>query len=86
MNYGFDYMRTLNLDLCLEIVNEYLLFSPNTQEKDGEVFITVGKSPCIQILEKVIESCPGLSEALLLLGKIRLHNGDFDGIYFVLFI
>lgn len=79
MPYGSDYLKVLNPDLCLTIVNEYLSFAPNSLDKSSELFINVGKSPCNQILEQVIEACPGLSAALLLLGKLKLHNGDLDG-------
>ncbi|XP_046740894.1 tetratricopeptide repeat protein 21B-like [Diprion similis] len=81
--YGFEYLKTLNPDFCLEIVKEYLIYLPSTsigsapEEKNSS--IDTLKKQCLNILEKVCDACPGLAAALMLLGKVRLQNGDFDG-------
>ena len=88
--YGYEYLKRLNPDLCLEIVNEHLLHSPggalndlennsglkNKSELNNQ---ELDKKPCLALLEKVTEACPGFGSALLMLGKIRMQNGDFEG-------
>lgn len=81
MFYGYEYLKALNPDLSLDIVNEYLRYSSSTCDKTSDVFLNVGKSPCLCVLERVIEACPGLSSASLLLGKLKMQSGDYEGIY-----
>lgn len=81
--YGYQYLKTLNPDFCLEIVKEYLAYLPNTSannqlEKNSAGEQTL-KKQCLNILERVCDACPGLGAALMMLGKVRLQNGNFDG-------
>lgn len=83
--YGYEYLKKLNCDLCLEIVNEHLLHSPGGALTDLEKnsnksdLNNPNNNPCLAILEKVTEACPGLGNALLMLGKMKMQNGDFEG-------
>lgn len=82
--YGYEYLKKLNCDLCLEIVNEHLLHSPGGASSDLEMSPKVNNksdlnNPCLAILEKITEACPGLGNALLMLGKIKMQNGDYEG-------
>ena len=88
--YGYEYLKRLNPDLCLEIVNEHLLHSPGNTlidlEKSLDLNTKLGlnnpelcNKPCLTILEKVTEAYPGFGSALLLLAKIKMQNGDFEG-------
>ncbi|XP_012284222.1 tetratricopeptide repeat protein 21B isoform X2 [Orussus abietinus] len=80
IQYGYEYVNALNPDFCLEIVKEYLAHLPNSTLSDGEEIVSSEseKKLCLLILEKVTDACPGLSEALLMLGKVRMLQGDFE--------
>lgn len=81
--YGFEYLKILNPDFCLEIVKEYLLYLPSTSngsstDEQNSSNDTLRKQ-CLKVLEKVCDACPGLGAALMMLGKVRLQNGNFEG-------
>ncbi|XP_011499616.1 PREDICTED: tetratricopeptide repeat protein 21B-like [Ceratosolen solmsi marchali] len=79
--YGYEYLNKLNTDLCMDIVQEYLHHSPNSNVlKSSEI----EKSSCIRLLEIVIEANPGLGAALLLMGRIKMQFGDLNGAVVVL--
>lgn len=73
-------MKELNPDLGIDIFEEYLLHSPTIMDinDDGSLNDNV-KESCLNLLETIVESCPGLSQALLLMGKIKMKMGDLSG-------
>lgn len=60
---------------CSKYVNFFILQGSEQTEPS----LDTNKIPCLRILEKVTEACPGLSTALLMLAKVRMQNGDLDG-------
>ena len=57
----------------------YLLNSPTTSNVVVDIGIDYNKNLCVKLLEKVAEACPGLSTALLLMGRVKMQTGDFNG-------
>ncbi|XP_020711621.2 tetratricopeptide repeat protein 21B-like [Athalia rosae] len=80
--YGLKYLTTLNPDFCLEIVKQYLIFLPSTSSigsTDTDLLSETLTKQCLNILEKVCDACPGLGAALMMLGKVRMQSGNFEG-------
>lgn len=72
--YGYRYLDQLNPDLCSKIVQEYLVHLPSQLSNDP------GKdNSCLSILEMLAEACPGFSDTLLVLAKVRMQLGDHEG-------
>jgi hypothetical protein len=70
-------LKRLNPDLSVQIMQEYLL---HPQNSNAHVNIEIKKTLCVRLLEMVIEACPGLGIALLLLGRVKMLFGDLNGI------
>ena len=77
--YGCDYLKRLNPDLCLDIVDEYLVHLPSNNSGLTEGSINENRATCAKLLELVVEACPGLSTALLMIGRVKMQMGDLDG-------
>lgn len=80
--YGYEYLKELKPDLCLEIAKHRLMHSLNKSLKivdNKAVSDTIDKEPCIRLLEELIDACPNCSDALLLLSKVRMQSGDYEG-------
>ncbi|XP_066591171.1 tetratricopeptide repeat protein 21B-like [Prorops nasuta] len=71
--YGYEHLRKLNPDLTLEIVKERLIH-PLTDKVLGEL----DKDPVMNLLQKVVAACPGLSSASLMLCKAKMEAGYLD--------
>lgn len=78
MNYGNKYLKELNPDFCLEIVNDHLMHSPTISTLQEDEKILEIEKPTLKLLKKVSESCPGFGQALLMLGKASMQCGYFD--------
>lgn len=82
--YGYDYMKKLNPDLCLEISKQRLVYSINTNddatnlEEKAATSCNVYKEPSLYLLEQLSEAYPGLSVAQLLLSKAKMQSGDLE--------
>ncbi|XP_058458676.1 tetratricopeptide repeat protein 21B-like isoform X1 [Malaya genurostris] len=76
--YGLDYLRELNPDFLLELVKEWLKYSP--ADRDAEMISTDTLHPALRhsanILDAVIKACPGFVEGLYLLAKVKFLTGD----------
>ncbi|XP_058454312.1 tetratricopeptide repeat protein 21B-like [Malaya genurostris] len=76
--YGLDYLRELNPDFLLELVKEWLKYSP--ADRDAEMISTDTFHPALRhsanILDAVIKACPGFVEGLYLLAKVQFLTGD----------
>lgn len=84
MIFGGDYLRKLNPDLCIDIVKEYMQHSPSLDSftsRDGVELTGESNIPCVKLLEIVTEACPGQSEVLLLMGKLKMQIGDLNGLF-----
>ncbi|XP_014219398.1 tetratricopeptide repeat protein 21B-like [Copidosoma floridanum] len=78
--YGCEYLKRLNPDLGVDVVEEYLLHSPTISDAGiGGSMADDGKRSCVELLDRITEACPGLAAALLLLGKVKMQIGDFSG-------
>lgn len=62
----------------MDIVDEYISLLPSSiAGKLGG--LSMEKTLCVQLLETATEACPGLGAALLLMGKVKMQIGDFNG-------
>ncbi|XP_014235070.1 tetratricopeptide repeat protein 21B-like [Trichogramma pretiosum] len=77
--YGSDYLKRLRPDLCLDIVDEYLIHLPSSSSGLTEGSVNENRATCAKLLEMVVEACPGLSTALLTIGRVKMQMGDFEG-------
>lgn len=77
--YGYEYMKKLNPDLCLEISKHRLVYSISNKVVNLEEKISNHKEPSLCLLEELTEAYPGLSAAQLLLSKAKMQSGDLEG-------
>ncbi|ELU05036.1 hypothetical protein CAPTEDRAFT_159405 [Capitella teleta] len=74
---GTEYFTCINPDLLLQMVQDYLLYSPQQPIGPG-----LPPSPVLrrsgQILDPLTRAFPGLMEALYLQGKIKFLAGDVE--------
>lgn len=76
--YGYEYLTILNPDLCIKIGKQRLTYSiHDTSSMDKESYETE-KEPLLDLLEKLAEACPGLSNVLLILSKIKMQSGKLE--------
>ncbi|XP_014471682.1 PREDICTED: tetratricopeptide repeat protein 21B-like [Dinoponera quadriceps] len=81
-SYGYEYLRDLKPDLCLEIAKQRLMYSSNkspTMSDEATHDTETEKEPSVRLLELLVEACPGSSVALLLLSKARMQGADYEG-------
>lgn len=76
--YGYEYLKKLKPDLCLEIAKQRLMYSLNKSPMSDEVVGATGKEPSVHLLELLVEACPGSTVALLLLSKARMQSADYE--------
>lgn len=79
LSYGYEYLRELKPDLCLEIAKQRLMYSLNKSPMSDGIATTVEKEPSVCLLGLLVEACPGSSAALLLLSKARMQSADYEG-------
>ncbi|EFN89496.1 tetratricopeptide repeat protein 21B isoform X3 [Harpegnathos saltator] len=77
--YGYEYLRELKPNLCLEITKQRLMYSLNKSLMNDEVAVVTEKEPSVRLLELLVEACPGSSVALLLLSKAKMQSADYEG-------
>lgn len=77
--YGYEYLRELKPNLCLEIARQRLMYSLNKSSSSDETISATEKEPSVRLLELLVEACPGSSAALLLLSKARMLSADYEG-------
>ncbi|KOX68929.1 Tetratricopeptide repeat protein 21B [Melipona quadrifasciata] len=76
--YGYDYMKKLNPDLCLEISKQRLVYPITNDTTNVEEKVSNYKEPSLYLLEQLSEAYPGLSVAQLLLSKAKMQSGDLE--------
>ncbi|KAF3423393.1 hypothetical protein E2986_01725 [Frieseomelitta varia] len=76
--YGYDYMKKLNPDLCLEISKQRLVYPITNDTTSLEEKASNYKEPSLYLLEQLSEAYPGLSVAQLLLSKAKMQSGDLE--------
>ncbi|KAI4489571.1 hypothetical protein M0802_011008 [Mischocyttarus mexicanus] len=76
--YGYEYLTNLNPDLCVEIGKQRLTYSVHDTSSIGKENYETEKEPLLELLEKLAEACPGLSNVLLILSKIKMQSGKLD--------
>lgn len=77
--YGYEYMKKLNPDLCLEISKQRLVYSITNELTNLEENVSSRKEPSLRLLEELTEAYPGLSTAQLLLSKAKMQSGELEG-------
>ena len=77
--YGYEYMKKLNPDLCLEISKQRLVYSITNELTNLEEKVSSRKEPSLRLLEELTEAYPGLSTAQLLLSKAKMQSGELEG-------
>ncbi|XP_076249317.1 tetratricopeptide repeat protein 21B [Calliopsis andreniformis] len=77
--YGYEYMKKLKPDLCLEISKHRLIYSISNKATNLEEKVSDQKEPSLCLLEELTNAYPGLSIAQLLLGKAKMQSGDLEG-------
>ncbi|XP_012141012.1 tetratricopeptide repeat protein 21B isoform X2 [Megachile rotundata] len=82
--YGYDYIKKLNPDLCLEISKQRLIYSVANDTTQLEEKLVNHKEPSLYLLEQLSEAYPGLITAQLLLSKAKMQSGDLDGASYIL--
>ncbi|XP_029051789.2 tetratricopeptide repeat protein 21B-like [Osmia bicornis bicornis] len=82
--YGYEYMKKLNPDLCLEISKQRLIYSVTNDMAHLEEKVSNYKEPSLYLLEQLSEAYPGLSIAQLLLSKAKIQSGDLEGASYIL--
>lgn len=81
----YRYLNDLNPVFCLDIVDEYLVHCPCRFIVDAEKDLDGmedsnenGRDLVCTLLERVVEACPGMGIALLMLAKVRIQTGFFE--------
>ncbi|XP_050595800.1 tetratricopeptide repeat protein 21B-like [Bombus affinis] len=82
--YGYDYMKKLNPDLCLEISKQRLVYSVTSDVTNSEENVSNYKEPSLYLLEQLSESYPGLSISQLLLSKAKMQSGNLEESSYIL--
>ncbi|XP_046833910.1 tetratricopeptide repeat protein 21B-like isoform X2 [Vespa crabro] len=78
ISYGYEYLTNLNPDLCMEIGKERLTYSVHDTSSMDEGSSEGKKEPLLDLLEKLAEACPGLTNVLLILSKIEMQSGKLE--------
>ncbi|XP_017891080.1 tetratricopeptide repeat protein 21B-like [Ceratina calcarata] len=73
--YGYDYMRKLNPDLCLDISRQRLVYYSVTNVEEQ---VSSYDEPSLNLLEQLSEAYPGLIAAQLLLSRAKMQSGDSE--------
>ncbi|KAK2581329.1 hypothetical protein KPH14_008102 [Odynerus spinipes] len=76
--YGYEYLKNLNPDLCMEIGKQHLTYFVHDTFSTTKESYETEKEPLIDLLEKLAEACPGLSSVLLILSKIKMQSGKLE--------
>lgn len=76
--YGYDYLTNLNPHLCIEIGKQRLTYSIHDTSSVDKGSYETEKEPLLDLLEKLAEACPGLSNVLLILSKIKMQSGKLE--------
>lgn len=82
--YGYDYMKKLNPDLCLEISKQRLVYSVTSDVTNFEENVSNYKEPSLYLLEQLSEAYPGLSISQLLLSKAKMQSGNLEESSYIL--
>ncbi|XP_033175754.1 tetratricopeptide repeat protein 21B-like isoform X2 [Bombus impatiens] len=82
--YGYDYMKKLNPDLCLEISKQRLVYSVTSDVTNSEENVSNYKEPSLYLLEQLSEAYPGLSISQLLLSKAKMQSGNLEESSYIL--
>ncbi|XP_076294780.1 tetratricopeptide repeat protein 21B [Lasioglossum baleicum] len=76
--YGYDYMKKLNPDLCLDICKQRLVYSITNNVTNLEEKVLNDQEPCLYLLEQLTNAYPGLTTAQLLLSKAKIQSGELE--------
>ncbi|XP_076761732.1 tetratricopeptide repeat protein 21B [Xylocopa sonorina] len=76
--YGYDYMKRLNPDLCLEICKQRLVYSVTNDATNFEGKASNYTEPSLYLLEQLSEAYPGSSITQLLLSKAKMQSGELE--------
>nr|XP_033333087.1 tetratricopeptide repeat protein 21B-like [Megalopta genalis] len=76
--YGYDYIKKLNPDLCLDICKQRLVYSITNNVTNPEEKVLNDKEPCLCLLEELTNAYPGLITAQLLLSKAKIQSGELE--------
>ncbi|KAL2729397.1 tetratricopeptide repeat protein 21B-like [Vespula squamosa] len=76
--YGYKYLTSLNPNLCIEIGKQRLTYSVHDASSMDKGSHEIEKEPLLDLLEKLAEACPGLSNVLLILSKIKVQSGKLE--------
>nr|XP_033195611.1 tetratricopeptide repeat protein 21B-like [Bombus vancouverensis nearcticus] len=82
--YGYDYIKKLNPDLCLEISKQRLVYSVTSDVTNSEENVSNYKEPSLYLLEQLSEAYPGLSISQLLLSKAKMQSGNLEESSYIL--
>lgn len=82
--YGYDYIKKLNPDLCLEISKQRLIYSITNNVTNFEESISNYKEASLYLLEELSEAYPGLSMAQLLISKAKMQSGNLEEASYIL--
>ncbi|XP_069791436.1 tetratricopeptide repeat protein 21B isoform X2 [Narcine bancroftii] len=74
---GIHYYEKLNPDFLLEIIHQYLAFSPTQPASPGQPLAPLLKQ-CAAVLETIVKTVPGLAEATFLMARVKYLAGDID--------
>ncbi|XP_054015603.1 tetratricopeptide repeat protein 21B-like [Hylaeus anthracinus] len=76
--YGYDYVKRLNPDLCLEISKQRLIYSITSDGTNLEKSVSNKEEPSLYLLEQLTDAYPGLIAAQLLLSKAKMQTGELN--------
>ncbi|XP_078037183.1 tetratricopeptide repeat protein 21B isoform X2 [Augochlora pura] len=82
--YGYDYIKKLNPDLCLDICKQRLVYSITNNIINSEEKVLNNKEPCLCLLEELTNAYPGLISAQLLLSKAKIQSGELENASIIL--
>ncbi|KAM8933514.1 LOW QUALITY PROTEIN: tetratricopeptide repeat protein 21B [Pelodytes ibericus] len=74
---GIQYFERLNPDFLLEIIREYLCFCPTQPPNPGQPMLPLLRH-CASVLETVVNTAPGLQQAVFLIAKVKYLAGDIE--------
>ncbi|XP_015435136.1 PREDICTED: tetratricopeptide repeat protein 21B-like [Dufourea novaeangliae] len=77
--YGYEYVKKLNPDLCLDICKQRIVYSISNDVRNRERNVLNRAEPCLYLLEQLTEAYPGLTTAQLLLSKAKMQSGELEG-------
>ncbi|XP_031832068.1 tetratricopeptide repeat protein 21B [Nomia melanderi] len=76
--YGYDYIKRLNPDLCLDICKQRLVYSITNSVTNLEEKVVNDEEPSLYLLEQLTDAYPGLITAQLLLSKAKMQSGELE--------